>query len=71
MDQQSQLIAQLSQSREHFVAFVGRRMSDPEFAEDVLQGSLLKAIEGAQQLRDEDRLIPWFFRTLRNAIVGA
>lgn len=64
-------IDQLLGSRERFLAFVRRRIADPELAEDVLQASLLKAIQAAPRLRDEDRLVPWFYRILRNAIVDS
>ena len=64
-------IDQLLLSRERFLAFVRRRIADPELAEDVLQASLLKAIQAAPRLREEDRLVPWFYRILRNAIVDA
>lgn len=67
----SDLLERLSKSREPFLAFVRRRISDPELAEDVLQGSLLKAVEAAPRLRDDQKLVPWFYRILRNSIVDA
>lgn len=65
----TQLIERLSESRERFLAFVQRRVSDSVLAEDILQSSLLKAVEAAQQLRDDQKLVPWFYRILRNSIV--
>ena len=38
-------------------------------AEDVLQDSLLRALQAAPNLRDEERFIPWFYRILNNAIM--
>jgi RNA polymerase sigma-70 factor (ECF subfamily) len=63
--------AQLLTSREKFLRFVQARVSDPDLAEDILQDSLLKALQRAPDLRDHDRLVPWFYRILRNAIIDA
>lgn len=61
-------IAQLALSQDRFLAFVRARVADPEVAEDVLQASLLKAVEGIGKLRDQERLVPWFYSILRNAV---
>jgi RNA polymerase sigma factor (sigma-70 family) len=60
---------QLLTSREKFLRFVQARVSDPNVAEDILQDSFFKALQGAPDLRDHDRLVPWFYRILRNAII--
>jgi RNA polymerase sigma-70 factor (ECF subfamily) len=62
---------QLLTSREKFLGYVRARVSDPILAEDILQDSFLKAVQGAPKLRDHDRLVPWFYRILRNAIIDA
>lgn len=62
-------VDQLIPSRERFLSYVRARISDPALAEDILQGSLLKALRKAPELRDEQRLVPWFYRVLHNAIV--
>ena len=46
-------------------------MAHPELAEDILQDSLLRALRAAPDLRDEGRLLPWFYRVLQNAIIAA
>ena len=51
--------------------FVRQRIDEPELAADVLQESLLKALRASGDLREEDRLLPWFYRILRNGIVDA
>lgn len=58
----------LLENRADLLAFVRRRVDDPDVAEDILQGALLRAFRGAEELRDEDRLRPWFYRILRNAV---
>jgi RNA polymerase sigma factor (sigma-70 family) len=54
--------------REQLLAYVRRKISPPELAEDVLQDSLLKALRAAPTLQDDDKLVPWFYRILHNAI---
>lgn len=58
-------------AREQFLGYVRKRIADPELAEDILQESLLRALQAAPELRDEERLVPWFYRVLQNAIVDA
>lgn len=61
----------LASSRQSFLGFVRRRVNDPELAEEILQDSLLQALRAAPHLRDEERLLPWFYRVLQNAITDA
>jgi RNA polymerase sigma factor (sigma-70 family) len=61
----------LLDSRAQFLRYVRSKVSDFDFAEDILQDALLKALRAAPDLQNEDRLIPWFYRVLRNAIVDA
>lgn len=61
--------AVLLNQREKLLRFIEKRVSDPDLAEDVLQEGLLKALRSAGQLRDEERLLPWFYRILNNAII--
>ncbi len=58
-------------AREQFLGYIRKRIKDPDLAEDILQDSLLRAVRAAPDLRDEDRLFPWFYRVLQNAIVDA
>ena len=61
----------LLDARDQFLGYIRKRIDDSELAEDILQDSLLRAIRAAPELRDEERLIPWFYRVLQNAIVDA
>lgn len=61
----------LIDGRDRFLSFIRQKISDPALAEDILQDSLLKAIRAAPELRDEDRLLAWFYSILRNSIVDA
>jgi RNA polymerase sigma-70 factor (ECF subfamily) len=62
---------QLAAARAAFLRFVRARIADPELAEDILQDALLRAVQSSATVRDEDRLVPWFYRILRNAITDA
>lgn len=62
-------VEELIPSRERFLNYVRARVSDSALAEDILQDSLLKALKKAPDLRDQDRLVPWFYRVLHNAII--
>jgi len=62
---------QLGAARQDFLRFVRSRISDPELAEDVLQDALLRAVQSSHTLREQDRVVPWFYRILRNAIIDA
>lgn len=64
----SGLSRQLLERRAAVLAFIRQSVPDPEAAEDVLQDSLLKALRAAPALRDEGRLVPWFYQIVRNAI---
>ena len=61
----------LLESRDRFLGYVRKRVNDPELAEDILQDSLLRAIQAAPSLRQQDHLVPWFYSVLHNAIVDA
>ena len=67
----SELQRGLLESRDRFLGYVRKRVADPELAEDILQDSLLRAIQAAPSLRQKDRLVPWFYSVLHNAITDA
>jgi RNA polymerase sigma-70 factor (ECF subfamily) len=64
-------IERLVAARGAFLAFVRGRVADPELAEDIVQDALLRAVRSLDELRDDDRIVPWFYRILRNGIVDA
>lgn len=65
------LETQLLASRQRFLDFVAAHIDDRALAEDVLQDALVRAVTAAEGLRDESRIVPWFYRILRNAIIDA
>lgn len=63
------LIQILVKNRERFRAYLSRRLESNAFVDELLQQSLLKAVEAAPELREPERVIPWFYRVLRNALI--
>jgi RNA polymerase sigma-70 factor (ECF subfamily) len=63
-DVANQLLAQ----RETFRGFLRSRLGNDADADDLLQNSLIKALQRSDSLRDETRLEAWFYQVLRNAI---
>jgi RNA polymerase sigma-70 factor (ECF subfamily) len=52
-----------------FLAFARGRLRDPDLAADVVQESLLKALQRGDQMRDDESLRAWFYRILRHTII--
>jgi len=63
------LEVQLVGHLEVFTAFARKRTRDEDLAREVVQVALVKALERADDLRDEERAVAWFYRILRNALV--
>jgi RNA polymerase sigma factor (sigma-70 family) len=59
----------LVDNHRQFLRFLERRLGDRELAEDVLQAAFVRGLERADQLRDDESVVAWFYRMLRNAIV--
>lgn len=51
-----------------FLAFLERRVGDRAVAEDLLQEAFVRSLDRLGELRDDDSVRAWFFRTLRNAV---
>jgi RNA polymerase sigma factor (sigma-70 family) len=65
---EEQLEAYLRANRDALLGFIRSKVGDDTLAEDVLQDSLLKALQATPDLEDEDELVSWFYRIIRNAI---
>ena len=59
----------LVRERERFRRFLIRQVGNAADAEDILQESLLKALQQGEKLRRNEKVVPWFYRMLRNATV--
>ena len=63
----SEAITRLLSSRQQFLSFVERRVESQADAEDILQAAFVRGIERGGSLRDDETVIAWFYRLLRNA----
>lgn len=64
-----ELIQRLLAEQSAFRAFLRKRLSDDALIEDLLQQSLVKAVERGHELNNYDSAVSWFYRILRNAVV--
>ena len=59
---------QIQDRREALLGFIRSKVDDDELAEDILQDSLLRALQAAPELLRDEKLVPWLYRIIRNAI---
>src|SRR5688500_19059676 len=59
----------LIENMQTFVAFARRRVGDAHLAEDVVQESLLKALQAERKPSESEDVIAWFYRILRRSII--
>jgi RNA polymerase sigma factor (sigma-70 family) len=59
----------LVENHRRFLDFLERRVGSRETAEDILQDAFVKSLDRAAELRDDETVIPWFYRVLRNAVI--
>jgi RNA polymerase sigma factor (sigma-70 family) len=64
-----EVIRALVDNHRKFLAFLERRVHSREVAEDILQEAFVRGLPRAGQLRDEESVVAWFYRSLRNALV--
>lgn len=57
----------LVENHRAFLRFLERRVGSRDVAEDILQSAFGRAVEHAEELRDESA-VAWFYRVLRNAV---
>lgn len=66
---ESGAVTALAQNHRQFLVFLERRVGNRETAEDILQAAFVRGCERADDLRDQDRAVAWFYRILRRAVV--
>ncbi len=64
-----QALARLVEGRLQFLAFLRRRVNSEAAAEDILQSAFVRGIEKGGAVRDEESVVAWFYRLLRNAVI--
>lgn len=64
-----QALSKLIESRSQFLGFLKKRIASAEIAEDILQDAFVKSIEKGGDIKDEESIVAWFYRVLRNSVV--
>jgi len=59
----------LLENHRAFLRYLERRVGDRALAEDILQEAFAKVVARPEQAPTAEALVPWFYRTLRNAAV--
>jgi RNA polymerase sigma-70 factor (ECF subfamily) len=62
-------VATLLENHRAFLRYLERRVGDRALAEDILQEAFVKVVARPEQVPADEGLIPWFYRTLRNAAI--
>lgn len=62
-------LARLVEGRQQFLSFLQKRIQSKAAAEDILQAAFVRSLEKGGAVRDEESVVAWFYRLLRNAII--
>jgi RNA polymerase sigma factor (sigma-70 family) len=62
-------VATLLENHRAFLRYLERRVGDHALAEDILQEGFAKVVARPDQAPADESIIPWFYRTLRNAAI--
>lgn len=62
-------LAILLNNHRAFLRYLERRVGDRALAEDILQDAFAKVLDRPGQTPSDEGVVPWFYRTLRNAAI--
>ena len=62
-------IATLLENHRAFLGYLERRVGNRALAEDILQDAFVKVVARPEQTPADEAVVPWFYRTLRNAAI--
>jgi RNA polymerase sigma factor (sigma-70 family) len=62
-------VATLLENHRAFLRYLERRVGDRTLAEDILQDAFAKVVARPDQAPNDEGIVPWFYRTLRNAAI--
>lgn len=63
------MIQRLVDHHRQFLTFLQARVESRAAAEDILQSAFVKGLERGGEVRDEESVVAWFYRILRNAVI--
>jgi RNA polymerase sigma-70 factor (ECF subfamily) len=62
-------LSTLLENHRAFLRYLERRVGDRTLAEDILQNAFAKIVTRPEQAPADEAIVPWFYRTLRNAAI--
>src|SRR5574339_542248 len=62
-------LAPLLENHRAFLSYLERRIGDRALAEDILQDAFIKVMARPDQAPADEGIVPWFYRSLRNAAI--
>jgi RNA polymerase sigma-70 factor (ECF subfamily) len=62
-------LAILLENHRAFLGYLERRIGDRALAEDLLQDAFAKVVDHPEQAPSDEGVVPWFYRSLRNATI--
>lgn len=62
-------VAILLDNHRAFLRYLERRVGDRALAEDILQDAFAKVVARPDQAPEDEAVVPWFYRNLRNAAI--
>jgi RNA polymerase sigma factor (sigma-70 family) len=63
------MIRQLLSHESSFRSFLRGRLGNDALAEDLLQQSFVRAVEHQHSVRNDESVVAWFYRVLRNTVI--
>lgn len=64
-----EVVRTLVENHRAFLGFLQKRLGDRQLAEDILQDAFVRGVEKLGTVRDDESVVAWFYRLLRNAVV--
>jgi RNA polymerase sigma factor (sigma-70 family) len=64
-----EVVRSLVGNHREWLQFLERRVGNRDIAEDILQEAFARGVDRIETLRNEESVVAWFYRTLRNAVV--
>jgi RNA polymerase sigma-70 factor (ECF subfamily) len=65
----AEAVQRLVDSHRQFLSFLEKRVESRAVAEDILQSAFVRGLERGSEVRDEESVVAWFYRVLRNAVI--